>query len=162
MSNPPSCNELLKCTFVISSFCFLMLLTISRILWVYADRDASWGRFSNSVTYVGRKEAQCKPSNTRLVHWATCQKTTWCAGKWTHSCVSMTLTTVTCELKISWKFKRNVSSVHYQLFVHFFLLLGLLCGHTDFVVQRLDFGQLSGRLQLRRASRINTCFYGNK
>lgn len=50
----PSCcweiSSLLNPTFVISSFCFLMLLTISRILWVYADRDTSWGRFSNSVT----------------------------------------------------------------------------------------------------------------
>lgn len=31
----------LSTTFVISSFCFLMLLTISKILCVYADRDAS-------------------------------------------------------------------------------------------------------------------------
>lgn len=45
-----------RCTFVISSFCFLMLLTISKILWVYADRDASWGRFSNSFTYIKKRQ----------------------------------------------------------------------------------------------------------
>lgn len=36
----------------------------------------------------------------------------------------------------------------YQLFMHFLLLLHLLGRHADFVVQRLDFRQLPGRLQL--------------
>lgn len=50
LRNPSSGNRCFRSTFVISSFCFLMLLTISKILCVYADRDASWGRFSNSDT----------------------------------------------------------------------------------------------------------------
>lgn len=36
----------------------------------------------------------------------------------------------------------------HQLFVHLLLLLHLLAGHADLVVQRLDLGQLPGRLQL--------------
>lgn len=36
----------------------------------------------------------------------------------------------------------------HQLFMHFLLLLHLLGGHADFVVHRLDFRQLPGRLQL--------------
>lgn len=36
----------------------------------------------------------------------------------------------------------------HQLFMHFLLLLHLLGRHADFVVQRLDFRQLPGRLQL--------------
>lgn len=53
-SSPTSSNL----TLVISSFCFLILPTISKILWVYADRDTSWGRLSNSVTFRGREEGQ--------------------------------------------------------------------------------------------------------
>lgn len=35
------------------------------------------------------------------------------------------------------------------MFIYFFLFFGLLCRHTYFVMQRLDFRQLSGRLQLK-------------
>ena len=48
----------------------------------------------------------------------------------------------------------------YQLFVYFFLLLGLLCWHTDFIMQRLDFRQLSGWFQLpeKRTLWESNCF----
>lgn len=36
----------------------------------------------------------------------------------------------------------------HQLFMHLLLLLHLLAGHTDLVMQRLDLRQLPGRLQL--------------
>lgn len=41
---------------------------------------------------------------------------------------------------------------HYQLLVDLLLLPGLLCGHTDLVMQRLNLRQLPGRLQLRRTN----------